>query len=797
MLYQMDLQVMQKHKPILHIKIELKSGLFLTIYPIGDKAKIYEINNSEADEFGEATIQVIEGRRYEYELSDSKYQLGKTKECIPSKSETNSRGTISPGNYVGTLELSVIGQGEKIPFYLEVLATKFNSNNDLDESYRHNYRSMIESITNKCTELLMQTNSPVNQNFEPDFNKDNKTIYQRFTFVRSVINSIEFEESILKIISSPKQNWISKEEPTDIRSIKRFSNRNVKSLIKGTNRIPLDSNHPLHNTLESIPSKIIDYKQAPSLDNPENRFIKHALKTYLSFCEKCIVVFKANSTKESKDIKEATFLRNKLEGFLSHSFFKEISRPTTLKLNSPTLQRKSGYREVLKSWLMYDLAAKLIWKGGEDVYGAGKRDIATLYEYWLFFILYDLFKDKFNLTSLEQESEPSYKHLIEKTKNGLNIIVKSGQHTALSGKVLIGNRELNIKYSFNRTFSGSKDSYPQEGSWTTAMRPDYTLTIWPSGVTETEAEKQELILHIHFDAKYKVDHFKIKSKNGNETITTEKEKEELDNIKKEERSGVYKNADLLKMHAYKDAIRRTGGAYILYPGDSQTVFKGFHELIPGLGAFSLNPANQEENITSLSNFIDEVIKHLVNRASQREIIAHKTYKIHDEEPKELCEPIPEFINGEKLIPDETYVLVGFSKDINSFKWYKKNGLYNFRMNDEKGSLVFKNEVVNAKYLLIRESGKSVATQLFKVKSGIRVFSREKLEELKHPSINKEHYLVIDFEKENISKEFENIKWDFKDLDDYKSTIERKNIRSAAGLPFTTTLTELMSVIKKD
>ena len=37
--------------------------------------------------------------------------------------------------------------------------------------------------------------------------------------------------------------------------------------------------------------------------------------------------------------------------------------------------------------------------------------------------------------------------------------------------------------------------------------------------------------------------------------------------KSENRKGIYKNADLLKMHAYKDAIRRTGGAYVLYPGD--------------------------------------------------------------------------------------------------------------------------------------------------------------------------------------------------------------------------------------
>jgi predicted component of viral defense system (DUF524 family) len=32
---------------------------------------------------------------------------------------------------------------------------------------------------------------------------------------------------------------------------------------------------------------------------------------------------------------------------------------------------------------MFDLAAKLIWKGGDDIYSGGKKDIATLYEYWL------------------------------------------------------------------------------------------------------------------------------------------------------------------------------------------------------------------------------------------------------------------------------------------------------------------------------------------------------------------------------------------------------------------------------
>ncbi|MBK8110765.1 MAG: hypothetical protein IPK46_10785 [Saprospiraceae bacterium] len=65
------------------------------------------------------------------------------------------------------------------------------------------------------------------------------------------------------------------------------------------------------------------------------------------------------------------------------------------------MQRKEGYREVLRVWLMFDLAAKLIWTGGEDIYSGGKKDIATLYEYWLFFKLLDLFQSIFEINPKE------------------------------------------------------------------------------------------------------------------------------------------------------------------------------------------------------------------------------------------------------------------------------------------------------------------------------------------------------------------------------------------------------------
>ncbi len=48
----------------------------------------------------------------------------------------------------------------------------------------------------------------------------------------------------------------------------------------------------------------------------------------------------------------------------------------------PVLQRKAGYREVFRWWLRFRTAAELSWEGGEELFHAGQRDVADLYEYW-------------------------------------------------------------------------------------------------------------------------------------------------------------------------------------------------------------------------------------------------------------------------------------------------------------------------------------------------------------------------------------------------------------------------------
>ena len=763
---------MQKVKNIEIDLAHIEKNLILYI----DAKKETDIEIDENNQYtNEPQYQIKEGCFYDYEFSNKDYRLtcNDQENIIQKRARNEHIGRISPNIFVGTLSLEIFNTNEpnkKWEQKLEVQSTK--------TSYRKDYQYMLNSITEKCTDLILQANSPVSHSFETDFDADNKTLYQRFVFVKSIINSEEFEDAIHRIISSPTTKWTEEAEETDVRKIKRFRNNEIKQLINSNNRTKLSSNHPLYSSkLKSVATKISSYKKIESVDTSENRFVKHALETFSKFCMAI-----GNHPNAGQRLKyEANVVTEKLENHLQHSLFKEISRPTTLKLNSPTLQKKEGYREILKVWLKFDLAAKLIWDGGEDVYSGGKKDIATLYEYWLFFKLLDVLKSIFEIEPKELEK------LIVSNSNNLNLQLKQGKITFLKGTFTKEHRDLNIRFNYNRSFVGN-DNISKSGSWTTTLRPDYTLSIWPTNLNEKDAEEKEQIVHIHFDAKYKI-------ANINQIIESNQDEEDLNNEKKANLKGIYKNADLLKMHAYKDAIRRTSGAYVLYPGDTNKRLKGFHEVLPGLGAFPIKPSENSNETIHLENFLKEVLGHFLNNASQRENIASKSYNIHkNEKPNIINEPIPEYINGEKLIPDETYVLVGFYNTQEQYNWIKK-GKYNFRMGSGNGSLILDKETVSASYLLLHTHEDNSSSDIWKITSkGPKVYSRLNLEKKGYPKAKEQkdyekHYLVIDIEQVD-KTEFNNSKWEFKNLKNYNSG-------HASAKPFTATLTELINTKDKN
>ncbi len=750
----------------LRIPVLTKSEeIFLDIYAESSDY-ILEISEEDAELNGESKYQIKEGCFYEYNISNNNYRLrAGTRDILKQSKIDPSSGRISPNIYVGTLILEIYNKEESELYSLKIEVTSIKTN------YREDYRVMLGDITEKCTDLLMQHSSPVVQNFEPEYKKDPKTYYQQFAFLKSIIDSEEFNDSVMKIISSPITRWREIEKETDIRILRRINQNSIKQIASSSNRIELPSDHCLRSLIHTIPARIIVNEKSETVDTPENRFIKYVLISFLGLCS-TITSKMSNDSRGKVESKRAEEI---LEHYLGYSIFKEIGTLETFPLNSPVLQRKEGYREILKVWLMFNLAAKLIWSGGENVYEAGKRDVAVLYEYWLFFKLLDIIKAVFDI------DPKSTDELIIKTDDGLGLKLKQGNHIAVKGLYNGASRKLNVEFSYNRTFSGEM-GYPEGGSWTKNMRPDYTLTIWPHEIPrQKDAEKEELIVHIHFDAKYKIENL----------CNIFVDEINLDDEKIDQRKGKYQRADLLKMHSYRDAIRRTGGAYILYPGNVPFNKFGFHEIIPGLGAFPLRPSKTDTGENELRKFINDVLRHFINRISQREKAAYQTYEIYNEKPSgELIELLPETIGLNRgLMPDETFVLIGYYKSPEHLDWILRNRLYNTRTGSAKGSISITSKEAGAKYLLLYTNGVTVTDKIYKINHrGPEVYSNNELLSIGYPNPNYQSYLVFKIEK-TIEKEFSQMKWDLSKLDP-------NHINLNQGIPIVYSLSELMCALAK-
>ncbi len=834
---------------------DIERGLTLRIVPKSEGTLHRLADPTQAET--EPEWQLYEGCFYDFELSDPNFTLSDAGGYGIVRSHLTKKhvGQISTNIYTGTIEIAVLSHPVDKPVgkvHLEIQSLK--------TGYREDYRSMLEFITEKCTDLVMQSSAPTTHFFEPDYGPEEekqRALYQRFAFIKSVIDTEDFAEAIHRVVTHPVTRWSHTQEPVDIRRMRRFSRNNLREITNVGNRSEVPDSHYLKTRagLQSVPVRITSSRKTDSFDTSENRFVKHALETFLQYCTS--IHKHAGSATGLQAEAKAVMVR--LESHLHHSLFREISRAESLPLNSPVLQRKEGYREILRTWLMFDLAAKLVWKGGDHVYGGRKKDVATLYEYWLFFHLLDVFVSVFDIPP------KSFDELVEISSRGLDIKLRKGRHIPLRGVYRNPARNLNIRFSYSRSFQGYTDFMNSErvsgsGSWTADMYPDYTLSMWPESITEDQAESNELIVHIHFDAKYKVKNLlgllpaenafngakivrfeadginwdqicKALTSAGHASqaesdsvflenlywldddtkldlfseeqnmLIIEEIKNQLRNIQKnEERKEYYKNADLLKMHAYKDAIRRTGGAYVLYPGAKSLERRGFHEIIPGLGAFAVNPSKEAGGTDELRAFIVEVRDLFISRISQREKMAIHTKRVHEKESSDdvkLAAAVPEFIDKSKLLnPDETWVLVGYYQTPEQLAWIQQTGQYNFRADAKRrGALPMNAKTAGARYLLLHGKSEKKSSLLFKLNGGgPHIMLRSQLEEDGYPHDPQaagQVYYVYNALVLATDVEFEGIIVDVTRLSGYKGGRQSSH-------PFTVSLTELMAaVVDKD
>ncbi|MDB5003893.1 MAG: hypothetical protein JWQ34_2118 [Mucilaginibacter sp.] len=626
------------------------------IRPLGQFAKQYISALSEADEqemaeWGEERFQLLENCRYEYEIIDNDNCVLQIIEGIITKSAFNPlSGTIESGSNIGLLVINAEDDESKIigQLALEVRSSKLE--------YRHHYRTMLEDITDQCAELLMQIRSPARGLFHPNPRESSAILAQRFSFLKHLLTTRDFRYAIIQLLADPHIQLFTESNRRETAQGFRPSSLVLRQIRSASVRTKIPAGHPLNSKLPSLPSHLYIQTHVETSDTSENQFVKYALEGFsLVFLEmqKILEAKSSLSPSDKRLLADIINLKISIDEIIIHQFFRRISAPKVLNLGSPVLQNKSGYREVLIAWLRFNAAARLVWNGGEDIYGGGKKDVAVLYEYWVFFKLLDLVQSQFNIpTAMISE-------LIEFTADGFGLKLKAGRSLLIRGDTVVNGRRLGVRFSYNRVYNRSslsgdqEDNYPLPGSWTQVMRPDYTLSLWPFEFTELESEKAELISHIHFDAKYKIN-------TPADLIADDFETDEPEDISKEDlivKDRKAKRTDFLTLHSYRDAIRRTEGAYIIYPGDQSKKWRSFHELLPGIGAFALRPESADQGLSEIGIFLHNVAVHIGNRATIREKIKLMTATSYKKTAGLINTTLPELIfNAINTHPDDCFII---------------------------------------------------------------------------------------------------------------------------------------------
>lgn len=703
--------------------IELASHGTRQSLDANEPAPLLIISPDEARRRGEQCIQLRERSRYEYRIkpapgTNADLEILQQRGIVPSSLDSDRRrGILDLGDQCGILSLKIVRRNTQ-----QVLAVGLVEVRSTKIGYRDHYRYMLSAISEKCAGLLLDCRAGTSLRFESQWRREPAFLEQQIEFLRHIISGPAFTAAVDAVLKNPHKILRGRVNAVDIGKGIKPSRSTMRQILRAGRRVVIPQPHPLAGRIRSLPQTIDVHEAADLLDTPENRFVKMVLMQFRDFFSRVRSYLESVSGggEQSPLLFEVKSLRANLDGQLSRGFFPDISSPQTLPLGSSVLQGRSGYREILRTWINFYASSQIVWDAGPDVFLAGARNVADLYEYWTFFQLEELFRKKFHchksLSSVLVETETGIPRL--KLRQGFEL------HSPVEGIRVNGSeRKLRAAFYFNRKFKRTLDSRVP-GSWSRGVQPDFTITIWPAYLNQAEAEAKELSTHIHFDAKYRVE--RVSEILGD------------DEIGLEESPTLSKYSDLLKMHAYRDAVRRTAGAYVLYPGrpgDSQR-FEGFHEILPGLGAFALRPAANAsvDGLEAVSKFLDEVITHFANRTTARERVTfHVSEAYADVESPiptggvELPEIFP-FTSGRALPPAEHMVLLAWSETPQQLALAQSEmGLVYVRLGLRSGALHVRPDLAAVQSILMRSKHEMVAGGLLELREpGFRVYTRKQL-----------------------------------------------------------------------
>lgn len=565
-------------------------------------------------------------------------------------------GRFRTWNYVGTLEASVALADRTLAYgLLEIHSAKLD--------YESQYRWMLSGVAAEGAALLLRSFAPtVTTQLTADLTRDAATIYQQVAFLAAILRRPHTVEAFERILRSPHVSYVDTIVDRPVGLGIPGSSGAIRAMIQAGTRVPVEQGL----VVESIPARLRGARSEATIDNPPNQLVRFVLEHWAAVLDSAGAGLTGTTPDERRGRREIGELLDVVDGLRSDRRLRDVGALAQWPAGNQVILRRPGYREIHQAFLESRAAAMLRWEAVDDLHRAGQRDIAQLYEYWCYLELRRLVEQLCDYS----DSSP----LVELTDDRMHLVLRRGTQRVVNGFLTRHGRQIDVELWFNRTFR------KEDESWSLQMRPDCSLRFSAQGAPGEQVETW-----VHFDAKYRVDSV-----------------DELFIGDDEPRSA--RRSDLLKMHAYRDAIRGSAGAYILFPGGDRKVLRQHYEVLPGLGAFPFVPGSDghatPESESGVLAFIDDLIEHIAEQASNRERAEFWVRAAHRSEPP----PTAHAYVPLRRPPADTSVLLGYYRSPEHLAWIEGTRRYNMRFGDRSGAVEVTGAEASAELLLLWSQG---------------------------------------------------------------------------------------------
>ncbi|MBD5293841.1 MAG: DUF2357 domain-containing protein [Bacteroides sp.] len=559
-----------------------------------------------------------------------------------------------PGIFELTFKYKPCGKPERTDtFSFRVVSPKLDTKDD--------YNHILAEINAQYNEIIYQYLTLTLQNLQRGGKSDNEVVW--LSIFRNIAK--EYEKWVRYIVDKPhlrqtRQTYFDRAD-----RIKRWSPRMEERYAQVEAEGRLEREYFRHDEI------------IHTHNTRENRFVKFTLDRIGKRLTSIVATIKAKNARAKESDKVADSELAELDGYvasirrLANSKLFRTLRGEPLRSESMVLQKRTGYAQVYKYWLLLQKGIELF----EGANAIGVRPIWELYELWCFLKMRQMVADILGLDFANPE---------EITENPMPMVKpfedNNQEHTVYYGSMA----RLHYQHTYSRKTG-------EVHTATTENRPDIVLTVVrPDGFELTYL----------FDAKYRLlDDNKLNREDREEWSASggaDTPPADAINQMHRYRDAIYYGSDK-QTHAAKEII----GGYILFPGrgDNESVRERFFyksiETV-NIGAFPLLPdANDPSNEGSLLHeFLTKILQaehvadHLDSAIPQKGLEYHMAYR-----------PAPTDL-----------VLVGYYKT-EQLEAIKQNRLYYVPAALGKGSINLVSGFEKTKYLLLHHDNERLLVRL--------------------------------------------------------------------------------------